>query len=64
MDSELVIERFCGVDLIGWNDLEMIWEPWKEDLFSRKDCFEAEEREEVKVVAMVAIGYVLWWWWS
>lgn len=61
MDSELVIERFCEVDLIGGNDFEIIWEPWKEDLFSRKDCLEAEEREEVTVVAIVAIGYVFGW---
>ncbi|XP_074327454.1 asparagine--tRNA ligase, chloroplastic/mitochondrial-like [Apium graveolens] len=55
--KEAAAFELCLAD-IGWNDFEMIWEPWNEDLFSRKGCFEADERDEVKVAAMVANGYI------
>ena len=54
------IERFCVPDLIGWRrrDGEEIGTPWKED-WSKKEVLVLvlglEEREEVRVVAIVAI---------
>lgn len=60
------MERFCGADLMGWTRVEM-GEPWKEDLFSKKDGLRFEESlERERDVAMVAIlekineGLVFW----
>ena len=50
----MVIETFYGVDLMGQARDEM-GKPWKDDLLWKKDAFGFEEREEVRVVFMVAI---------
>lgn len=49
----MVMERFCGADLMGWTRVQM-GEPWNEDLFSKKEGLGFEERE--RDVAMVAIN--------
>ena len=51
------IERLCGVDLMGWRRIgEERGTPWKEDWWvSKKEVLGLEEREEVRVVAIVAM---------
>lgn len=50
-------ERFCGEDLMGVRVFEVVMGvPWKnDDLFSKKEGLGLEERDEVRVVDMVAI---------
>lgn len=60
-DIEMV--EFCGVDLMGVKREVVMGVPWKQDLLlSNKDGFGIEE---VKVVAMAAIGVsecLIWLW--
>lgn len=48
--ADIVIEKFCGLDLIGCTR-DKTGEPWKVDLISENDGL----GEEVRAVAMAAI---------
>lgn len=62
MEIDRLLLLLIGVDLMGWR---RVWvgmvNPWKEE--SKRVVLGLDEREEVRVVAMVAIGCGLCGFW-